>query len=374
MADNNTTYLNLVLMDAGSHADTWGGGTTVPLPGLSGPPPYHPASLNDNFQIIDAMFPSGLTGPIGKIPRLDSLGGLSIDFGLNIGGPTQAAGLADRWVQYYTGLSTGGGASLRWSAGADNAAESGSSSSTDFAGSEYQIIGTANDGATHYIALTIQRGNPPKALFAATPSVGSAFPGDPVVTQASLPGVVASATAGMIGEVRMWAGPAGDPPSGAQGTWFLCNGRSLSTTGTYAALFAVIGTTYGSTGGSGTFNIPDIRERVVVGQSPTFGGGATSGSDNLGAKLGEGTHTLAVGEMPAHSHPLTDPGHSHTIKTASAALGSGGSAGITSIGAGGGLPSTELHTTGITEGSIGGGGSHNNIQPSIVLNYIIRVL
>jgi microcystin-dependent protein len=374
MADANTTNLNLLLMDVGSHVDTWGGATSpVPLPPSS---PYHPASLNDNFQVIDAQFPTALGGPIGKIPRLDSTGSLSIDYAINIGAPATN----NRLVQFYTGLSESGTATLRWFLGVGPDAETGSN-----AGSNFEV-GAANDAGVAYLqSLTISRANG-VVNFNQVPTAGGP-PGTPVVTQASFAGVMAGATAGMIGEVRMWAGPAsaGDPPSGAQGTWMLCNGRSLSAA-TYGALFGVIGTVYGSTGGGGTFNLPDIREHVVVGQSPTFGGGATPGSDNLGAKLGVGVYQLAGNETPQHNHGISDPHHTHTFHfTQAVAGGAPGSATsvVTGISTSTGTPSvtTSSDATGIgTLDALGlgtGSGScnpHQNVQPSIVLNYIIRVL
>jgi microcystin-dependent protein len=373
MADNNTTNLHLLLMDAGSHADTWGGGTTVPIAG----PPFTPTSLNDNFQVIDAQFPTGLGGPIGKIPRLDNLGGLSIDYGLNIGGPVGN----NRLVQFYTGISTGP-SSLRWFLGAGPDPETGLN-----AGSNFEV-GCANDAGVAYLqALTISRANG-VVNFNQVPTAGGS-PGTPVVTQASFAGVMAGATVGMIGEVRMWAGPAGDPPVGAQGTWMLCNGRPISRT-TYAALFALVQVggvpVYGNGDGTTTFNIPDIRERVVVGQSPTFGGGATPGSDNLGAKFGEGAHSLSGTETPEHNHGIADPHHTHNFHfTQAVAGGAPGSTTnvVTGISTSTGTPSVTTSSdatgvgtldalgTGAGSGSVAG---HNNVQPSIVLNYIIRVL
>lgn len=52
------------------------------------------------------------------------------------------------------------------------------------------------------------------------------------------------------------------------GGWLKCDRAAVSRT-TYAALFAVIGSSYGAGDGSTTFNVPDFRARVVVGQNPT---------------------------------------------------------------------------------------------------------
>src|SRR5262249_6492151 len=93
--------------------------------------------------------------------------------------------------------------------------------------------------------------------------------------------------------------------SAAPTGWLLCDGQGYSTT-TYARLFGVIGYTFGGSGG--TFNVPDARGRVSVGS----GQGAGLTNRALGAKFGEESHALSVGELPVHSHTIPDPGHIHT--------------------------------------------------------------
>jgi microcystin-dependent protein len=88
----------------------------------------------------------------------------------------------------------------------------------------------------------------------------------------------------------------------------LCDGSAKSRA-TYAALFAAIGTNYGAGDGSTTFNVPDFRGRVPLGAGT--GPGLTA--RNLGATGGEESHVLVAGEIPAHSHGVTDPGHTHTV-------------------------------------------------------------
>jgi len=88
--------------------------------------------------------------------------------------------------------------------------------------------------------------------------------------------------------------------------YFLCDGSAKSRT-TYSALFAVIGTTFGSGDGSTTFNVPDARSRQTVGVGVIGALGATGGAS---------TATLAVGNLPAHTHAITDPGHKHWMSGA----------------------------------------------------------
>ena len=108
--------------------------------------------------------------------------------------------------------------------------------------------------------------------------------------------VYANQQAGVpIGSVTMFAGST--PPA----NWLLCQGQNLSTT-TYAALFAVIGYTYG--GGGGGFDLPNLS-----GQFP-LGSGATN---PLGQNGGSYSYTLDVAHMPSHAHPITDVGHNHSV-------------------------------------------------------------
>ena len=83
--------------------------------------------------------------------------------------------------------------------------------------------------------------------------------------------------------------------------WLICDGSALDTT-TYAALFAAIGYTYGGSGAN--FNLPNLRDRFGLGASAT---------NALAATGGEATHLLTAAEIPAHTHPITDHTHTHTV-------------------------------------------------------------
>jgi len=156
--------------------------------------------------------------------------------------------------------------------------------------------------------------------------------------------------------------------------WLLCDGSSYST-GTYPALFAAIGYAWGGSGAN--FNVPNMSRRVSVGS----GGSATGTLGNtVGSIGGEETHTLTTPEIPAHNHPassvVTDPGHLHgitegdnsnvnnenfTTKTATNSPYSQNT-----------LTAVTGITVATTISNTGGGGSHNNMQPSAVVTKIIK--
>lgn len=145
--------------------------------------------------------------------------------------------------------------------------------------------------------------------------------------------------------------------------WLLCYGQTVSRT-TYAKLFAVIGTLFGAGDGSTTFGIPDLRGRVVAGQD-SMGGtsanrltGVSGGVDGdiLGGTGGAESHTLTIAQMPSHNH---------NVRGSVAA-------GNLAEGLAFGNDSTPDFQSGTVVLNQGGGGAHNNVQPTIILNKIIR--
>jgi microcystin-dependent protein len=181
-----------------------------------------------------------------------------------------------------------------------------------------------------------------------------------------------------LGTVLDYAGP--NAPSG----WLFCYGQEVSRT-TYAALFNIIGTTYGVGNGTTTFNLPDLRGRVVAGQDDMGGvsanrlTGLSGGVDGdvLGGAGGLETHTLTTAQLAAHTHTGTTGAsgtHTHNISSANNQNGSGGF-GIPNFSGGSGLnKATDAggdHTHTFTSDAAGSGNAHNNVQPTIVLNKII---
>lgn len=243
--------------------------------------------------------------------------------------------------------------------------------------------------------------------------IGALFGAGTTVDAAYLPAAIESVKPGTI---TSFAGS--DAPTG----WLLCYGQAVSRA-TYAALFTAIGTTYGAGDGSTTFVLPDMRGRVpggkddmggtaagrlsvtltgtrsstangnITGLSSTAGlsigmraigtgvganavitaitsatavtlsvNNTATGSGSirfavvdgatLGAVGGSHVHALGIEQIPSHSHNYSNLG------------GSGGS----SYSPGGESSAIEPYTT----SSVGGGQAHPNVQPTIILNWVIK--
>lgn len=165
------------------------------------------------------------------------------------------------------------------------------------------------------------------------------------------------------GSVTSFAG------SNAPNGWLMCQGQDVNIS-VYSKLYDTIGTTYGVADLAGDFRLPDLRSRIPVGAGD---GGDGLTNRVLGATGGAETHTLTSDEMPSHSHGVNDPGHIHTtsiqdgdqsVNTLTTQDAAASENEIT--------VNTSLATTGITINSTGDGLPHNNMQPFIVLNYIIK--
>ena len=140
------------------------------------------------------------------------------------------------------------------------------------------------------------------------------------------------------------------PYAGSQipSNYMKCEGQELSRI-EYDILFSAIGTNYGAGDGTTTFNLPNLKGRVITGIDSN-----DTDFDTLGETGGEKTHTLTIQEIPSHSHQFlfdqTAGSNIDAVKT-------------------GGSSAWQMNTT-----SRGGDQPHNIMQPYIVLNYVIKVL
>ena len=166
-----------------------------------------------------------------------------------------------------------------------------------------------------------------------------------------------------VGTINMYAGATTDVPSG----WLLCDGSAVSRT-TYAQLFSVLDTEYGTGDGSTTFNLPNF---VTDNKFPR----AATDDSGRGTTGGESTHLLTGAESGAgvHTHSITDPGHTHGY-VGPFLSGTGSS------GSGGGSPqsnrTTNSSTTGISinnNTAVDASSAHENKPPFIDVHFIIAV-
>lgn len=214
---------------------------------------------------------------------------------------------------------------------------------------------------------------------------------------------LASATqANPVGTVLPFAG------SVAPNGYLLCDGSPVSRT-TYANLLAAIGTAYGGGDGTTTFNLPDMRGRVPVGKN-------TGTFNALGKTGGEETHVTTVNEIPAHGHTVNNATVTGSTDQNTTALSTGtdspdhyhqynqpnpitvnqliqpGSDSLVVFNTN--TPVSSVNTSGRTVNhyhtipahvhtftanphnhtvqNTGGGLAHNNLQPYLTLNYIIK--
>jgi len=178
--------------------------------------------------------------------------------------------------------------------------------------------------------------------------------------------------------------------STAPGGWLICDGSAISRT-TYAALFALIGSQYGNGDGVNTFNLPNMKGRMIVGYNSS-----DTNFDALGETGGSKTATLTTNELPAHTHTgttSTDGSHNHTYNDAyfaeySAGGGIYGTSAATDTDnafrwrtAAGGYSSSPQdintstngsHNHTFTTASTGSGNAFVIMNPYITLNYIIK--
>ena len=158
-------------------------------------------------------------------------------------------------------------------------------------------------------------------------------------------------------------------------------GQAISRT-TYSVLFGIMGTTYGTGDGSTTFNLPDKTGRVSAMKEATAtrlttAGGGVDGA-TMGSAAGAQNGTILQANLPSVTltTTITDPGHTHTIDVGSSGGGSDqvtqGVAGVTSTVTG----PVNSNTTGITASTaLGGSGTaFKLVQPTIICNYIIRII
>lgn len=169
--------------------------------------------------------------------------------------------------------------------------------------------------------------------------------------------------------------------SSPNSSFVLPYGQAVSRT-TYSTLFGMVSTTFGAGDGSTTFNIPDLRGRIPAGKGDMGGSDAgrltstyfgASGT-TLGSVGGSESHTLITPQIPSHTHGVTDPGHTHTSNAQARTNNTNFQATSSTAASFSAVATIDSATTGISIQNAGGGGAHNNTQPTIILNYLLRII
>jgi len=141
------------------------------------------------------------------------------------------------------------------------------------------------------------------------------------------------------------------PPKG----WAQCNGQFLPINQNQA-LFSLLGTTYGGNGQT-TFALPNLQTKIPVHTGSGF---------TLGQAGGETAHTITLAEMPAHTHAATVGASPSNLATPIGNFFSGGGQSVY-----GPTPDTLMNGACVT--SAGGSQPHNNLPPSLTLNFCIAL-
>lgn len=161
--------------------------------------------------------------------------------------------------------------------------------------------------------------------------------------------------------------------------FLMCTGQAVNRT-TYATLFAVIGTTYGTGNGSTTFNVPDLRGRVPLGQDDMGGSAANritdTEADTLGSSSGSESHLHTTGDVTLTAAQSGLPAHTHdiTCKASNSQNPDGIVSGVNDISG------TDVGTGAVTGGAQNASSAHNHgntqtvdhTMPYLTLNYVIK--
>ena len=344
MADTTTPKLGMTLPEVGASAETWG------------------SKINADLSLVDGLFD---TGPVLKLAKGGTGAATAADARTNLGLGTMATQAASAVAV------TGGtiaGASISSTTITGGTISSASTTNLSIAGGTISGASLTNpsitggsingitdlaiaDGGTGASTAAGARTNLGLGSLAIKNTVATEDIDNAAITAEKLASGIGVSPTGLV---NAFAGV--NAPSG----WLMCYGQAISRT-TYAALFAVLGSAYGAGDGSTTFNIPDLRGRVIAGQDNMGGSsadrltGLTGGvnGDILGATGGAQSHTLSEAEMPSHTHD-----------TGARSGSSGSSRGYSSNGS----SANTLQT-----GGAGSDAPHNNVQPTLILNYIIKV-
>jgi microcystin-dependent protein len=212
---------------------------------------------------------------------------------------------------------------------------------------------------------------------------GTTVDAGPVVGPAGPVGPAGSG--GIPGEVKLWPGGV-LPDTTTFGKWVWADG-GVYVVATYPIAAGHIATQWRTFGGASdpgasNFRVPDLRGLVPAGLDAMPGGSRANRMTRavaitIAARTGEETHIITLPESPAHAHGVTDNGHVHGTSYQPPTAGYDGYTNTSgaSIGGSGNSPSWNINSalTGISIQSAGGGGAHENVQPTVFVPYIVKL-
>ena len=147
-----------------------------------------------------------------------------------------------------------------------------------------------------------------------------------------------------------------------------CNGTAVSRS-TYSALFAVIGTAYGSGNGSSTFNLPDLRGEFIRGVDR--GRGVDSGRN---IATSQGSQNSSHNHSASSTSSVSDPGHNHSMSVGFFnSLSSGGALAFRDAGTSNRINNANTGISVSTSTSIGNQGGNESRPRNVAMMYIIKV-
>jgi len=170
-----------------------------------------------------------------------------------------------------------------------------------------------------------------------------------------------------VGDISIW--PSNVLPDA---TYLFLRGQDISRV-VYADLFTLFGTTFGVGDGSTTFTLPNLMGRVVAGKenSATLLTAALGGVDGATLAAVGGSQGVTLTAAKQASMPLTVSGNTGAGATFSA---TGGAVLVLSSDASGTLVYNGALGLTVSGTADGGGGAHENVQPTIIMNFIIKAL
>ena len=358
MSSTYSTNLAIELMGTGDQAGNWGATTNTNLgtlieQAISG---YVTQAITDGADTVITI-PNGASG-VARNMFIECTGTLTAARNLLV--PTNKK-------LYFIYNNTSGGYAV-------TVKVSGQTGVSVPNGAKVALVSNGTDVvvATNYMAsATLPNATLSSPTLTGTPVAPTASAGTNTTQIATTAFVQANV---LVGEIKMWG--TSSAPSG----YLICNGAAVSRT-TYAALYAVYGTTFGTGDGSTTFNLPNFTDRMPIGAGSTY---------SLAATGGAATTTISSANLPSHTHsfsatsgnPNTSLNHRHYVGSRDSTADNGGNYAqefVSDAGSGYG-PNTytnyqdlqHTHDISGTTGSAGSGTAATTISPYLSIYYIIK--